>query len=158
MTKKTSAVLALLVVGKAVTEELRAEVTSILEAKGSKKAVVNLDEIRKVDKNGKVTEIKCSVSGVWLPATEEFFYVNKKGDKNLNNLLRRSRQAEKIYKDHSRNTKAAKAKIWEDFENNKINGEQAKSLMKKIPLEPDYTKVTRNPQGTPSKEENPGKK
>lgn len=39
----------------------------------------NLDEITKRDANGKITEILCSISGKWLPATDEFFYKETKG-------------------------------------------------------------------------------
>ena len=144
MTKKTELILSLLVLGTKITEELK---TKVLEALENKKSVINLDEVRKVDAQGNVTELKCSVSGVWLPATEEYFYVDKKNgknSKNFNGLLRRSRQAERIYKAYIKTVKDAKAKIWSDFEANKIDAAKAKDLMKSIPTAPDYSKVTRS--------------
>lgn len=40
---------------------------------------VDLSEVTKRDANGKITEILCSISGKWLPATSEFFYNETKG-------------------------------------------------------------------------------
>jgi len=142
MTQKTQAIIAVLAIGSTITKKLVAEVAQISEARAVKKAVVNLDEVRKVDKAGKATKIKCSASGVWLPATVDFFYEDKKGNKDFGNLLRRSRQAEKIYKDFNKAVKEGKEKIWADFNEDKIDGGQAKALMKKLPVAPDYSQVT----------------
>lgn len=68
-------------VSKDAQESINAIVSKYMEPKASgfgKSA--NLDEITKRDANGKITEILCSISNKWLPATSEFFYSEKKGE------------------------------------------------------------------------------
>ena len=68
-------------VSKDAQEAISGIVAKFMEPKASGFGkTANLDEITKRDASGKITEILCSISGKWLPATSEFFYNEAKGE------------------------------------------------------------------------------
>jgi len=115
---------------------------AILELLEPKKGgqTVDIESIVKRDDLGNIVEIKCSLSGVWLPATEEFFY----GDKNskLNGLTKHSRQAYKIKSDAAKVYKASKEAIMNDVLDGNLTPEDGKAQLEALSTEPDYSSVT----------------
>jgi len=82
-------------------------------------ATVNVDEVTKKDESGKVTEILCSVSGKWLPATKEF------------------------RKSHIKTLSATEKAIMSDVLDGKMTPEQGKTRLEKAKsVNPDYSGVT----------------
>lgn len=68
-------------VDKKAQELINGIVAKYMEPKASGfSKTANLEEITKRDASGKITEILCSISGKWLPATSEFFYNETKGE------------------------------------------------------------------------------
>lgn len=107
-------------------------------------AVVNLDEVTQKDASGKITHIKCSVSGKFLPATAEFFYEDKSG-KGIGDtgLKRLSKQAESIRKRHIKVVSTTEKAIMADVFDGKLTPEQGKIKLEKIKASlPDYSKVS----------------
>ena len=107
-------------------------------------ATVNVDEVTKKDESGKVTEILCSVSGKWLPATKEFFYEDKAGKGIADTGLKRlSRQAESIRKQYIKTLTATEKAIMADVLDGKMTPEQGKAKLEKAKAtKPDYSGVT----------------
>lgn len=105
-----------------------------------KGAVLNLDEVTKRDHNsGAITEIKCSLSGVFLPATEEYFY--KKEGTTLG-FDRNSKQATKIKLDHSKAISATEKNVFTDLMAGTITPEQARTIVDEAKAkEVDYSSV-----------------
>jgi len=102
---------------------------------------VNLDEVTKTE-NGKVTQILCSVSGKWLPATKEYFYEEKAEGKGINGLKRLSRQAESIRKQHIKTISATEKAIMADVLDGKLTPEAGKAQLEKVKAKaPDYSSV-----------------
>ena len=86
-----------LCVAEDVTEEFEGKLMAVLNenlAPKSGGATVVLEDVY----NAEDETILCSVSGVWLPATVEYFYEEKAEGKGINGLKRLSRQAESIRK------------------------------------------------------------
>jgi len=111
-------------------------------------ATVNIEDVTK-SKDGKITEIQCSVSGVFLPATADFFYEDKAG-KGINGLKRLSRQAESIRKSHIKVLAATEKAIMADVLDGAMTPEAGKAKLEKAKaVKPDYSGVT----ATLSKEE-----
>jgi len=136
-----------------VPANVKAELESIIEANLAPKAggaTVNVDEVTKKDANGKVTQILCSVSGKWLPATKEFFYEDKVGKGIADTGLKRlSRQAESIRKQYIKTLTATEKAIMADVLDGKMTPEQGKAKLEKAKAtKPDYSSVT----ATPAKE------
>lgn len=107
-------------------------------------AVVNIDEVTKKDKDGKITHILCSVSEKFLPATKDFFYEDKAG-KGLGDtgLKRLSRQAESIRKKYIKTLSATEKAIMADVLDGKLTPEIGKSKIEKAKAaKPDYSKVS----------------
>jgi len=104
-------------------------------------ASVNLAEVTKVDGQGKVTHIQCSVSGKFLPATKEYFYEDKAG-KGINGLKRLSRQAEAIRKTHAKTVSKSEKAITSDVLNGKLKREDGKAKIEALrATKPDYSSV-----------------
>lgn len=121
-------------------EGLNSILASNLEPKAGG-ASVNIEEVTK-SKDGKIVEIQCSVSGVFLPATPEFFYEDKSG-KGINGLKRLSRQAESIRKAYIKTRGASEKAIMVDVLDGKITPEAGKARLEKAKaIKPDYSKVT----------------
>lgn len=103
-------------------------------------ASVNIEDVTK-SVEGKITEIQCSVSGVFLPATKEYFYEDKNG-KGINGLKRLSRQAESARKTFIKTQSASKNAIMSDVLDGKLKAEVAKDKLTKLAaLKPDFSKV-----------------
>ena len=131
-----------------VSKEFTAELTTLLEPKSGGSSV-DLSTVTKVDDKGQVTEIQCSLSGVWLPATSEFFYEDKsgKGIKGLDGsmLKRVSKQGEAIRKQHTKALAATEKAIMTDVLDGNLKPEEGKAKLEKAKaIKPDYSKVTRN--------------
>lgn len=123
-----------------------AALTELLEPK-SGGASVDLSTVTKMV-GDKVTEIMCSLSGVWLPATSEFFYDDKSGKGIIGTdgatLKRVSKQGETIRKQYTKSLAASEKGIMTDVLNGDIKPEEGKAKLEKIKaVKPDYSKVTK---------------
>ena len=111
---------------------------------------VDLATVTKVE-NGKVTQIQCQLSKVWLPATVAFFYEEKAEGKGIvgtdgKALRRLSRQAESISKQHIKTTNTSVNAITSDVLDGKLDAAKGKTMVAAIKAKkPDYSKVTANP-------------
>lgn len=145
-----NSVIGLLTANK-VDEDIIAEVQKAIDASlkpGQFGATsVDLDSITKKNSDGELEEIKCSLSGAWLPATTEYFYEDLSGKSKLVtadgiHLKRWSRQAEGIKKKFQ----TAQAKISQSITTRVLNGEispeQGKIELQELSTEkPDYSEV-----------------
>jgi len=68
-------------------EAVEAVLKDHLAPKAGGGSAVNLDEVTRKDEDGVITEILCSTSGVWLPATVENFYEDKSETQELLMLM-----------------------------------------------------------------------
>lgn len=134
--------------------KLRDEVLNVLESHNvSKKAIeavkelmtpkkgipLDLDEVTKKDSAGNITEIKCSLSGVFLPATDDYFY--KKEGTTLG-YDRNSKQATKLKSDHAKKVAATKSNVFNDVLAGQVSPEEAKRLVKEAEASTvDYSSV-----------------
>ena len=142
MTKKETfaAVIALCEEHKA-PKTLVAALTEVLEPKGGG-PVMDIEAVTKKDEQGNIVEIQCSLSGVFLPATEEYFYADKSGKSKLNGLKRNSRQADKIKKAHEKQVSTSEKAIMEDMLSGDLKPEEAtKKVVKLRESKPDYSTV-----------------
>lgn len=120
--------------------------TALLEPK-SGGSQVDLSTVTKMV-GDKVTEIQCSLSGVWLPATSAFFYDDKsgKGIKGTDGamLKRVSKQGEAIRKQHTKTLSATEKGIMTDVLNGDIKPEAGKAKLETAKaIKADYSKVSR---------------
>lgn len=133
------------------TKPLYVELKELLEPKKGGNAV-DINEIAKLNETGQVLEIKCSLSGVWLPATTENFY-NEKDSKLVNvdgiGLSRHSREGYKVKSDFAKTIKASKDAITADVMNEVITPAEGKERMAALPTEPDYSMVGKTPSEAP---------
>lgn len=126
---------------KKFNEALMAIISANLEPKAGG-ASVNIDEVTKKDANGNIVEIQCAVSGVFLPATAEYFYEDK-GGKGINGLKRLSRQAEAIRKQHTKVLTTTEKAIMADVLDGTLSPEDAKAKVDAArALKPDYSSVS----------------
>ena len=101
-------------------------------------AKVNVEDVFNADEN----LLQCSVSGVWLPATAEYFYEDKSGKSPFNGLRRLSRQAESIRKTFDKQLKASKNAIMADVLDGVISPEEGKERVEELKAaKPDYSSV-----------------
>jgi len=129
-----------------VSDDFRNGLTAILNdnlAPKSSGAKVNVDEVTHKDAEGNITEIQCSVSGVWLPATVEYFYEDKKGEGLAGTGLKRlSRQAEAIRKQHIKVISATERAIMADVLDGALTPEDGKARLEEAKAQkPDYSSV-----------------
>lgn len=104
-------------------------------------ASVNIEDVTKTDADGNITEIQCSVSGVFLPATVEYFYEDKAG-KGINGLKRLSRQAESVRKQYIKTLAATEKAIMADVLDGAMTPEEGKAkLVDAKAIKPDYSTV-----------------
>lgn len=116
-------------VDTSIVEALR----PILEPKAGG-AKVDVESVVVRDAEGNIVEMECSLSGVMLPATTEYFYEDKSGDGfGGTGLKRLSIQAEKARKEHAKQIKASKEGIKNDLYNGDIDVETAKELEANLP-------------------------
>ena len=137
-----------------VSKKVQAGLTAIFEEHLAPKSggqSVNLDEVTRKDADGNITEILCSVSDVWLPATEEFFYLDKSGKGITDAGLKRvSKQGEATRKRFLKEQNASEKAIVADFMSGAITPDESKKLLEELKTKkPDYSGVT----ATPVKEE-----
>jgi len=130
-------------------EDTNVSLTAIFDehlAPKSGGASVNIDEVTRKDGDGNIVEILCSVSGVWLPATEEFFYADKSG-KGINGLKRVSKQGESVRKKHNKAISASEKAIMQDIIDGAIDATEAKEKLEELKAsKPDYSSVTAEPK------------
>jgi hypothetical protein len=129
-----------------VAAKFVAELTDLLEPK-SGGASIDLSTVTKVDGNGNVTHIQCSLSDVWLPANSEFFYDDKSGkgiqgtDGSM--LKRVSKQGEAIRKQYQKSIAASEKAIMTDVLNGDIKPEEGKAKLEEIKaVKADYSTIT----------------
>lgn len=105
-------------------------------------ASINIEDVTK-SVNGKITEIQCSVSGIFLPASADFFYEDKAG-KGIDGLKRLSRQAESVRKTHIKTLAATEKAIMSDVLDGKMTPEAGKAKLEAAKaVKPDYSGVSR---------------
>ena len=125
------------------SSELTEELTELLKpGKGGQR--VRIEDITKVV-DGKVVELQCRLSGVWLPATTDYFY--PEADSKIVGvdgvgLSRTSRQAKKIANDFNSMKKATNNAIVADLLAGDIDRDEANRLIAEIPASPDYSSVS----------------
>lgn len=123
------------------SDALVAGLTDLLAPK-SGGASINLDEVTRKDEEGNVTEILCSVSNVWLPATVEYFYAEKAEGKGINGLKRVSKQGESIRKAATKVLNATEKAIMTDILSGEMTPKEGqKALTAAKAVQPDFSKV-----------------
>lgn len=125
-----------------VGEDFTTKVTDVLNntlAPKSGGATVNISEVY----NEEDDTILCSVSGVWLPATEVYFYAEKAEGKGIKGLKRVSKQGESVRKSATKVLAATEKAIMTDVLSGEMTPEdgQAKLLAAKA-IKPDYSSVS----------------
>jgi hypothetical protein len=124
--------------------ELTTALVSLLAPKTGG-ATVDIASVTKSNDKGVITHILCSLSGVFLPATEEFFYCEKDG-KGINGLKRISKQGESVKKAFDKVQKTSERAIMQDVLDKKLTPEQGTAKLAELAkAKPDYSKVTDKP-------------
>lgn len=126
------------------SKELVADLTELLKPR-SGGAITNWDEVTKKDADGNVTEILCSVSNKWLPATADFFYTDTqgKGCPGTDKLKRLSKQGETIRRQHAKTIVATERAVMADILSGDMDVQKGKAMIDKArATKPDYSKVT----------------
>ena len=119
------------------SDALVAGLTDLLAPK-SGGATVNVADVYNEDEG----TLLCSVSGVWLPATAEYFYEDKSEKSPFNGLRRLSRQAESIRKQHTKQIKASEAAIMNDVLDGELDATEAKEQIAELKAsKPDFSSV-----------------
>ncbi len=124
------------------SEVLVKQLTELLEPKKGG-MTVDIESIVKRDDAGTVTEIQCTLSGVWLPAD----LLNFGRDKNSKIIVgdvamdRVSKQAYKIKHAATKAFSASKASITNDVLDEVITAAEGKALLAELSAEPDYSGV-----------------
>ena len=104
-------------------------------------AHVDIEEVVTRDADGEIVEMICSLSGVSLPATADYFYEDKKGTGvGETGLKRLSIQGEKARKEHAKQIKASKDAIKEDLYAGNIDVATAKDMEANL-ADVDYSSV-----------------
>lgn len=120
------------------SKELVSGLTDLLAPKTGGATVVVEDVYNKDEGT-----LLCSVSGVWLPATVEYFYEDKSGKSHFNGLRRLSRQAESIRKTHTKTIKASETAIMNDVLDGEMSVEDGKAQVAALKdSKPDFSAVT----------------
>jgi ABC-type Zn2+ transport system substrate-binding protein/surface adhesin len=140
-------------VGKTLTKEAVEDLVAQVGPKSGGFTKRDISEIIKVDANGKTIQIFDTVAKVWLPATPEFFYEDKKNpNPKLNGLKNHSKAREKLTKEHVKHTKMAKDVVWKGtVENDVLDKAVAKQLLSSVPAI-DYTRIQPNGEIKPTQE------
>ena len=121
------------------SDELVSGLTDLLAPKTGG-ATVNVEEVF----DGK--NLQCSVSGVWLPATTEFFYEDKGGKSPFNGLKRTSRLGEAARKAHNKAVSASCNAIMSDVLDGELSAEDGKIAIEAEKAKVvDYSSVTTEP-------------
>ena len=127
-----------------IPEELSNKLRDILAPKTGGKTY-DISEVTLTNDNGDIVAILDSVTGVWLPATEEFFYADKAG-KGIpvgdTTLKRTSKVGYMILSKHRKAVEASKRAIFDDVLNGVITPEEGKAEVERLDSsEPDYSEV-----------------
>ena len=121
-------------------EKVIAALAELFEPKAGG-AKVDIEEVVTRDEAGEIVEMVCSLSGVSLPATTDYFYEDKSGDGvGGTGLKRLSMQGEKARKEHTKMVKASKDAIKEDLYAGNIDVATAKDMEANI-VGVDYSTV-----------------
>jgi len=116
-----------------IAEDIVESLRSILEPKKGG-AHVDVDSAVERDEDGTIVAMLCSLSGVSLPATADYFYEDKKGEGfGGTGLKRLSIQAEKARKEHGKQIKASKDAIKDDLYAGEIDVATAKQMEADLP-------------------------
>ena len=119
------------------SNELVSGLTDLLAPKAGG-ATVNVEEVY----NESEDLLLCSVSGAWLPATEEYFYEDKSGKSQFNGLKRLSRQAESIRKTFIKTQRVSETAIMNDVLDGAITPEDGKEMVADLKAnKPDFSSV-----------------
>ena len=121
-----------------VPNELVTELTNILEPKRGGGSV-DIESLVKRDVEGNIVELKCSLSGVFLPATAENFYSDKQG---VGGFRRASRPATAIKKEFDKEQATVKASIVDELIAGNIDNTDAQAQIAELEAKtPDYSTV-----------------
>ena len=115
--------------GYDVPVELVNKLKEILEPKSGGKSV-DWDQVTRKDENGNVTLMQDSISGMWFPATSEFFYEDKSGNGVVGtdgvNLKRVSKAGYAAASKFKRALAASKEAIFNDVLDGNITPDEGK--------------------------------
>jgi hypothetical protein len=137
---------AVLCTAEGVEESTVEKLMAILDSNLAPKpggATVKLEDVY----NEEDDTILCSVSGAWLPATEEYFYAEKVDGKGIVGesgvaLKRLSRQAESIRKTAIKVLNATEKAIMADVLAGEMTPEDGKEALEAAkPIKPDFSSV-----------------
>jgi len=123
-------------------EALVKALTAILEPKKGGQ-VVDIESIVKRDAKGEIAQIKCRLSGKFLPANSDNFFTDK--NSKLNGLYPVSKAADKIRKAAIQAFKASKEAITMDVLDGKIAPAEGKAKLAELQKSVDnidYSAVT----------------
>ena len=123
-----------------IDADVQAKLAELFEPKAGG-AKIDIEEVVTRDEDNNIVEMLCSLSGVSLPATADYFYADKSGDGvGGTGLKRLSIQAEKARKDHAKMVKASKEAIKEDLYAGNIDVAEAKDQEANL-ADVDYSSV-----------------
>jgi len=127
-----------------VPDELRTALTNLLAPKNGGKTL-NIEEVTKVNEEGDVIAILDSVTGLWLPADEETFYVDKSG-KGIPVgdifLKRTSKLGYSIVSKHKKAMAASKEAIFNDVLSGDITPDEGSALVEELEAStPDFSEL-----------------
>lgn len=133
-------------VSDAIVAEVQKAIDASLKPGKFGATSVNLDEVTKKDSDGNITEILCNVSGVWLPASVEYFYEDLSGKSKIVvdgvALKRLSRQAEAVRKKFIAAQAKESQKITAQVLNEEISNAEGKQLLAELAAQkPDFSEV-----------------
>ncbi len=125
--------------------ELVSALEGILKPKQGGGKTINLDEVVKRDEEGNIIAILDSISGLWLPATEEVFYLDKSG-KGIEvgdvHLKRVSKEGYGISSKHKKSIAASKEAIFNDVLEGVLTPEEGKQRVEELTSsEPDFSEM-----------------
>lgn len=145
---------------KVLDEQLKPKVGGMFQKR-------DISEVTKSNAEGKISHILCSISNVFLPATDEFFYREKNGE-GIAGFRRGSKPGEAVLKAHKRkaitivnditagrispaegqklldayrNSKPDFSVVNENYFKNKVNEVKAKKVSKTVESKPDSTEA-----------------
>ena len=101
---------------------------------------VNEADVTKKDANGNITHILCSISKKWLPATDEFFYKDSKGN-GIAGYRRGSKPGEAVMKAYKRQSTG----VINDMLAGRVSNEDGQKKLQELKAgKPDYSIVDEN--------------
>jgi len=145
MTKKEMYAQAMDILANAkVSDEVVAQFKELLEPKRAG-MTVDLDAITRRDEDGNLLEVQDRLSGLWFPATEEYFYKDTKSDRLVNaegySIYPVAKAADKLKKQAKKTYEASKQAILTDVLNEVISPLDGKEQLDALTVEPDYSEL-----------------